>query len=849
MDSTPPEDLRRKIREAEETLLNLNRELELRVDEKTRELRRSELMYGTLIDSIVDVICTYSREGIITYVSPGISDWGYIPDDMIGHHLAEFVHPSDMKRVMEDIRRTISNGEALPTEFRILTRDGSEIHVEETRKIQRDRARITGITSVLRDVNKRKDMEQELERNQQRLEELVAARTEELNANTEKLRTEVVERKAAEERVVHLNQVLRAIRNVNHLITVEHDRENLLEGICSNLVETRGYQDVIIVLIDVAGAYESSAYGGFGLHTERFAEEFEKALTSPCMAKSLDERAVWVSDPDRSFCRHCPMARPGGEERYVMGVGLVHGDRVYGSLIVTRTGEIPPDTEEQTMFGELADDIAFALSNLDQEDMRRQAEEELHQSENRYRALFENSGAAILFMEEDRFIDCNRKSLETFGCGRNDVIGQTLCRFAPATQPGGGSSQEVAQEKIRSAIEREPQFFQWSATRLDGTGFLAEVSLNAVQIRGGNYIQAMIMDITARAQAEEAVKRSEEKYRTLSENVPVAMFRSDPEGLGTFISANPTMVRMFGYDSVEELLLHPSSEIFLESGHWKDLLEEIRDSEEGYVSDYVIRLRRRDGSEFWASIFARPFVTTAESDGTTLIDGIISDITDRVRASEELQHSYDRLRTTIDGTVSAMGLLVDMKDPYTSGHQRDVARLAGAIAAEMHLDRDVIDSIRVAGVLHDLGKLSIPSEILSKPGPMNELEMTLMKTHPRAGYDILKTVDFPWPVADIVLQHHERLDGSGYPLGLKGDQICIEARILMVADVIEATSSHRPYRASRGIEVALEHIEAESGKLYDPDVVKQCLTLFRDREFRLAEDKSRAGEAGAGVLY
>jgi PAS domain S-box-containing protein/putative nucleotidyltransferase with HDIG domain len=407
----------------------------------------------------------------------------------------------------------------------------------------------------------------------------------------------------------------------------------------------------------------------------------------------------------------------------------------------------------------------------------------------------------------------------------------------------------VAQEKIRSAIEREPQFFQWSATRLDGTGFLAEVSLNAVQIRGGNYIQAMIMDITARAQAEEAVKRSEEKYRTLSENVPVAMFRSDPEGLGTFISANPTMVRMFGYDSVEELLLHPSSEIFLESGHWKDLLEEIRDSEEGYVSDYVIRLRRRDGSEFWASIFARPFVTTAESDGTTLIDGIISDITDRVRASEELQHSYDRLRTTIDGTVSAMGLLVDMKDPYTSGHQRDVARLAGAIAAEMHLDRDVIDSIRVAGVLHDLGKLSIPSEILSKPGPMNELEMTLMKTHPRAGYDILKTVDFPWPVADIVLQHHERLDGSGYPLGLKGDQICIEARILMVADVIEATSSHRPYRASRGIEVALEHIEAESGKLYDPDVVKQCLTLFRDREFRLAEDKSRAGEAGAGVLY
>jgi HD-GYP domain-containing protein (c-di-GMP phosphodiesterase class II) len=125
---------------------------------------------------------------------------------------------------------------------------------------------------------------------------------------------------------------------------------------------------------------------------------------------------------------------------------------------------------------------------------------------------------------------------------------------------------------------------------------------------------------------------------------------------------------------------------------------------------------------------------------------------------------------------------------------------------------------------------------------MNELEMTLMKTHPRAGYDILKTIDFPWPVADIVLQHHERLDGSGYPQGLSGDEISVEARILAVADVIEAISSHRPYRASRGIEVALDHIETETGRLYDSEVVRHCLTLFRDREFRLTEDGHKTRE-------
>jgi PAS domain S-box-containing protein/putative nucleotidyltransferase with HDIG domain len=840
LDKTSPDELRRMLREAEDTLINLNRELELRVDEKTRELRRSEIMYSTLIDSMVDVICTYSCEGIVTFISPGVSDWGYTPEDIIGHHIAEFIHPEDLQSAMNDLRRTVSTGQEFPSEFRILTRDGSDIHIEETGKVQLDSGNVVGVTSVLRDVNKRKDVEQELERNRERLEELVAARTEELNANTEKLVIEVSERKAAEERISHLNQVLRAVRNVNHLITVERSREALLQGICNNLVETRGYQDVIIFLIDIAGAYETYAYGGFGFRTSRFSDEFEKARTSPCMAKSLDTRKVWVSDPERSLCIHCPMANQNEEDRYIMGVGLVHEDRLYGSLIVTRIGTVVPDREEETLFGELADDIGFALSNLEQEDKRRQAEEELIQSENRYRALFENSGAAILFMEEHTFIDCNRKTLEMFRCQRDDIIGKPLCKFAPEYQQDGQSSTDKAQEMIHSAIKGKPQFFQWTATRIDGSDFLAEVSLNAVEIRGRNYIQAMIMDITARGLAELALMKSEEKYRSLSENVPVALFRSNPAGDGVFISANPTMARMFGYDSVDDLINRPSSEIFLEKGHREELLRTI--CEEGYISDYVMRLRRRDGSEFWASIFARPFIPDDDPDTEMMIDGIISDITDRVSAGEELRSSYEKLRTTIDGTVCAMGLLVDMKDPYTSGHQRDVARLAGAIAGEMSLEGNVVDAIKVAGVLHDLGKLSIPSEILSKPGPMNELEMTLMKTHPRAGYDILKTIDFPWPVADIVLQHHERLDGSGYPQGLSGDEISVEARILAVADVIEAISSHRPYRASRGIEVALDHIETETGRLYDSEVVRHCLTLFRDREFRLTEDGHKTRE-------
>lgn len=210
------------------------------------------------------------------------------------------------------------------------------------------------------------------------------------------------------------------------------------------------------------------------------------------------------------------------------------------------------------------------------------------------------------------------------------------------------------------------------------------------------------------------------------------------------------------------------------------------------------------------------------------------DISARKRAEEALQRSLYKLQRAFEGVVQAMAMAMEMKDIYTSGHQQRVAQLACALADELGLTADCIDGLRVASLLHDLGKIAVASEILSKPGKINDYEFAIIKAHPQIGYDILKAIEFPWPVAQIVLQHHERLDGSGYPAGLKGEEILLEAKILGVADVVEAMSSHRPYRPAIGISQALEEISQKRGVSYDPVVVDACMELFTAKGYSLA---------------
>ncbi len=246
------------------------------------------------------------------------------------------------------------------------------------------------------------------------------------------------------------------------------------------------------------------------------------------------------------------------------------------------------------------------------------------------------------------------------------------------------------------------------------------------------------------------------------------------------------------------------------------------------VYDYIIKPFERNGVLISVANALRR--RQLEKDNEAYRERLEKMVEERTAA---LQESMAKVRKALEGSIHAMALTVEMRDPYTAGHQQRVAKLAATVAEEMGMDRERVEGLRMAGVVHDIGKIAIPAAILSKPGRITEIEFNLIKIHPQVGYDILKTIEFPWPIAQIVIQHHERINGSGYPSGLSGDDILMEAKILGVADVVEAMGSHRPYRPALGMDKALEEISQKRDVLYEGAVVDACLSLFREKGFVL----------------
>ena len=320
-------------------------------------------------------------------------------------------------------------------------------------------------------------------------------------------------------------------------------------------------------------------------------------------------------------------------------------------------------------------------------------------------------------------------------------------------------------------------------------------------------------------------KQTEEELRgqaLIFENIHDGIIMTDLEG--NIIRWNPAAEQMFGYYEEEafrktlSMLTTRITKGQLHNGRWAGEMDFTRkDGTRGVCETTVIPLRDAQGT-------------------ITAVFGVSRDITERKLAEEKLQKSYDQLREALITTVHTLSSTVEMRDPYTAGHQRRVTVLACAIAEEMGLAEEQFDGLRFASLIHDIGKIAVPIEILSRSGWINTTEIDIIKTHPQTGYNLLKEIEFPWPVARIVLQHHERLDGSGYPQGLMNGGIMLEAKILAVADVIEAMASHRPYRSALGIKAALTEITSNKGILYDPGVVDVCQQLFLEKGFQLKEE-------------
>jgi PAS domain S-box-containing protein/putative nucleotidyltransferase with HDIG domain len=319
------------------------------------------------------------------------------------------------------------------------------------------------------------------------------------------------------------------------------------------------------------------------------------------------------------------------------------------------------------------------------------------------------------------------------------------------------------------------------------------------------------------------LKESEEKYRGVVENAHDAIYILVSD---RFQYVNSAFETLTGRDKKE---LCSKQFNFWKIIYPDDIkLVKAKKRKNKTLNRIEFRIVSKDGEE---KVVEANTVIIGKNEETKEM-GILRDITTRKKIEEERRQNFERLKRNLEETINALALAVEMRDAYTAGHQKRVTQLACAIAEEMGLSEEKIDGLRMAGNIHDVGKVLIPAEILGRPGLLTKIDFNMIQTHPKVGYNILKTIEFPYPVAQIVLQHHERIDGSGYPEGLTGEKILLEAKILGVADVVEAISSRRPYRAALGTERALKEISAKKGVLYDPDAVDACLRLFNEKGFK-----------------
>jgi PAS domain S-box-containing protein len=353
-----------------------------------------------------------------------------------------------------------------------------------------------------------------------------------------------------------------------------------------------------------------------------------------------------------------------------------------------------------------------------------------------------------------------------------------------------------------------------------------DITTRGIIFEGRSARLVLAIDVTEQVEALEDLKATENLYRGLVEHSMVGLYVVKD---GKLAYANPRLAEMFGYApeqmqdmDILELAVPEQRDAMVAAIH-------ARLSGSAATGRDVFSGRRRDGSEIIIDVHS----ARIGARGEPLMMGVVLDVTAAKRAEAKAQEHVEHLQRVLDDTLRAISALGEIRDAYTAGHETRVGRLAAALGAELGITSSEQNALRMAGQVHDAGKIGIPAEILSKPSRLSALEYDLVKTHPQLGYDVVKFIDFRQPVAEIVLQHHERIDGSGYPRGLNAETMLPLAKILAIADVVEAMHSHRPYRVGLGIDSALDEIEKNTGRLYDAGVSAACVRLFRQRGYRI----------------
>ncbi len=573
---------------------------------------------------------------------------------------------------------------------------------------------------------------------------------------------------------------------------------------------------------------------------ERFRRLFETASDGIVLLEKREGKITHANPATEKMLGYTQKESIGNKLQDI-GVLLDLGDFQTAMQDLNRSGMIKyDDVPAKTKSGQhidtdiyLVDRARLVQCNIRDITERKRAEGALRESEALFRSLIDYMHDAMLILNWDgAILFANRTAAKIIEFERpEEFAGHNMVEYLhpDSFQKAAADLEAVKADKMGFPSE-------YRLRSVTGRDIWVESIGGKINFRNVSANLVCIRDITERKRAEAVLGRTEEIYRMVVDNMADVITVMDLNLRFTYVS--PSVIRLRGYTAEEamsqtmEQIMTPESLSIVARALEEELkLEASGQANPDRTRILVLEEFRKDGSTVWLENHV-----SMVRDNEKKLTGIISlsrDITERRNAEEKLKDTLESLRKAFGATIQVMVSAVEARDPYTAGHQLRSAGLAVAIAAEMGLPHDQVEGIRMAASIHDIGKLSIPAEILSKPAKLTNIEFSLIKEHPLKGYELLRDVESPWPLAEIVYQHHERMNGSGYPRNLKGDDILMAARILAVADVVEAMASHRPYRPALGMDAALEEIGHNRGTLYDTGVADACLRLFRERGYQL----------------
>lgn len=643
---------------------------------------------------------------------------------------------------------------------------------------------------------------------------------------------EAIERIQARAQVQQLTYLYETLSSTNRAIVRSTNPEELLQTVLQVLIRNQAFPLLFIARTD-DGCMPLSVVHAHGIDPQQLPA-LRAILASPQSAfgrafGSLMKRQV-LSIPlptrDRADAWERYLLDGGIRERAILPV--VREGRIWGVIGLYVKGPASFDDAQLNLLNEMAEDLAFSLNGMAAAERRELAEQRADASEFRFREVFDASPAPMQIesLSTRTMRSINRAFQHWLGYDPQDIVTEDDWFDNAYADPAVRLQLREQWPAFVAAAKASREQVYSPELHLRAKDGSERIAVGTMTVVGDDAVIAW-SDLTEIRRNEQALRDSEQHFRSMIEQTVTGIYVRRGDRL---VYVNPAFCEMIGW-SREELM---GRDVWTLSTKDPDADQRVRDARAMLQSGqrsvrYNIPLLCKNGQIRELALHASSIQW--DSEPATIV--MAEDITERKRAEDKIADYLAQLQASMRGTLQAVSNMVELRDPYTAGHQRRVGEIAGAIAAELGWSAQRCQEIELIGLVHDLGKISVPAEILSKPGRLAAVEMEMVRGHAEAGYAILKDVPFTFPVAEVIRQHHERLDGSGYPQGLKGEQILPEARVLAVADVLESMSAHRPYRAALGVDAALAELEQGRDRLYAGDVLDAVFRLLRDKAYQL----------------